>query len=79
MAGIHSIAQQPTRKFATNSQIGDPISAIEMNNDPRRTSQTTITLRRSNLSASTPPMGAKRMPGSSWVSTTSDSANDCHW
>jgi hypothetical protein len=31
LAGIQSIAQQPTRKFATKSQIGDPTSAIEMN------------------------------------------------
>ena len=45
------------------SQIGEPMNAIEMNSDPRRMSQITITLRRSNRSASTPPIGREQDAG----------------
>ena len=46
-----------------NSHHGVPTSAIEMNSPPRRMSQTTMTLRRSNRSASTPPSGREQDAG----------------
>ena len=75
--GIHIIAQEPIRKFAMNSQIGVPTMAIDRNRAQRAMSHSTMTLRRSNLSARIPPIGAKSSPGSSWVSTTPANAKLC--
>lgn len=75
--GIHIIEQQPTRKLPTNTHHGVPTNAIDSRNPHRPRSQSTITLRRSKRSASSPPSGANSSPGSSDVSTTPTNAKFC--
>ena len=79
LAGIQHSAQSSMRKVAANSHHSEPTSGIDRKSRALRTSQVTITVRRSNLSASTPPSGAMNSAGSSLVATTPPSAKLCAW
>jgi hypothetical protein len=79
LAGIQNSAQISIRNVAANSHHSEPTSGMEMNSPKRSRSQITMTLRRSNLSASAPASGPSSNAGSSFVATTPPSAKLCAW
>ena len=79
LAGIQNSAHSSMRKVAANSQASWPTSGMDRNRPARSTSQTTITCRRSSLSANAPAKGPSSIAGSSLVATTPPSAKLCAW
>ena len=70
LAGIQNRVNASIRNCATNSQMRLSTIGIEANSPNRRTSTTTIVLRRSNRSANAPASGPSTIAGSSRNSRT---------
>jgi hypothetical protein len=77
--GIQNSAQISMRNVAMNSHSNEPTSGIEMKRPKRSRSQTTMTARLSNLSASAPASGPSTSAGSSLVATTPPRAKLWAW
>ena len=77
LAGIQNRLIASMRNWATNSQTRLATSGIEANRANRRTSETTIVLRRSKRSAKAPATGPSTIAGSSRNSRTAPRAKFC--
>ena len=70
LAGIQNRLTHSMRKVAVNSHHSVPASGIDANRANRSTSQTTMSLRRSNRSANAPASGPNTTAGSSRTTST---------